>query len=534
MGTEDPESPRVGDGGKVDATRMWSPGDGAPTPPVGGSEGPHARSGEGGPSAEATILAARMHGVFAPGSRFGVYVVGTCIGEGGMARIYRAEHAGLRRQVALKVLIHGFSRDSEGRERFVREARIAAAIKHPNVVNIFDVGVHENIPYLVMELLEGTDLEAMIASRGALDENLILDIMVPVVAGLSAVHDAGIVHRDLKPGNIFLSKGRYEDLEPKLLDFGISKAPDPGQPRITNLGHLMGTPFYMSPEGVRGGEITPLSDQYSLAVVMYECATGRAPYVESNLHDLVQMISAGSYRPPDVCNPKVSKRLASIITRAMSLDPARRFPDLRAMGRELLSLAGQRTRITWGLSFGHLSPKAEGPAPAPIGAVEPAQVPRRRSLVATIMPFALAALGVSIAFAFYGIWSLSVSTKPRWQSTGSQTTTAPALTTQSPEMRAPGPEGEQVSSAAVVTAQPTPPGSSPALPSPRSPTPSVVSSRKSRRGSRASSPAEVRRLQPSSGETPDWAIPVAIPAAPQARIRDIPPQQNSNGAPLFD
>jgi serine/threonine protein kinase len=97
---------------------------------------------------EALTHMARMSGLLAPGSTFGVYIVGECIGEGGMARIYRAEHNGLRRQVALKVLINGFARDAEGRERFVREARIAAAIKHPNVVNIFDVGVYEDIPYL--------------------------------------------------------------------------------------------------------------------------------------------------------------------------------------------------------------------------------------------------------------------------------------------------------------------------------------------------------------------------------------------------
>jgi serine/threonine protein kinase len=180
--------------------------------PVGREPAPPTLLGLG--TVEAATQAARMQGALLPGSTFGVYVVGDCIGEGGMARIYRAEHAGLRRQVALKVLTNGFAKDPEGRERFVREARIAAAIKHPNVVNIFDVGVYEGIPYMAMELLEGTDLESMVRDRGALDEATILDVMVPVVAGLTAVHDAGIVHRDLKPGNIFLSRGRYEELEP--------------------------------------------------------------------------------------------------------------------------------------------------------------------------------------------------------------------------------------------------------------------------------------------------------------------------------
>jgi eukaryotic-like serine/threonine-protein kinase len=536
MGTEDPELPSHATGESLEAARLWNPGDGTSRSPVVA----HGVPGGAGASAHATALAARMHGVFEPGSHFGVYVVGACIGEGGMARIYRAEHAGLRRQVALKVLIHGFSRDLEGRERFLREARIAAAIKHPNVVNIFDVGVHDDIPYLVMELLEGTDLEAMIAAKGPLDESLILDIMVPVVAGLTAVHDAGIVHRDLKPGNIFLSKGRYEDLEPKLLDFGISKAPDPDQRRITNHGHLMGTPFYMSPEGVRCGELTPLSDQYSLAVVMYECATGRAPYLGANLHDLVHMISTGSYRPPDELNPRVSKRLAGIITRAMSLEPERRFPDLRAMGRELLSLAGHRTRITWGLSFGpprsEVQPEGPGPDGAPSAAAEPTPEQRPRALAVRLVPFGLAALGALLAFAVVGIWHATAPLKPQAIASGSPAPSSPTLTTLSIGLPpAAAPEGEPAP-AAPSTVAPHPVTPEPAAltgPLPRSPGP-ATSIRKQRHGSRTAPTAEARgdRSVPEPG--PDWAIPFPTPAAPQARVRDAPPLQNSNGAPIFD
>jgi serine/threonine protein kinase len=295
-------------------------------------------------------------GVLAEGSQFGVYVVGPCIGEGGMARIYRAEHEGLRRQVALKVLSDGFSRDTEGRERFLREARIAAAIKHPNVVNIFDVGVHQGVTYLVMELLEGEDLETFVQSRGALDEATIVDIIVPVVAGLVAVHDVGIVHRDLKPGNIFLAKGRNDEMEPKLLDFGISKSLAPDQLKLTSAnGLLMGTPFYMSPEGIQGKEMTHLSDQYSLGVVLYECATGKNPFMAGSFPEVVNLITTGKYVPPRQHVPIIPKRLCRIIERAMSLDPEKRFKDLREMGRELLLLAGQRTRITWGLSFGDLN-----------------------------------------------------------------------------------------------------------------------------------------------------------------------------------
>jgi serine/threonine-protein kinase len=296
---------------------------------------------------------------FQEGSKFGVYVVGPCIGEGGMARVYRAEHAGLKRQVALKVMTQGFARDSEGRERFLREARIAAAIKHPNVVNIFDVGVCQGIPYLVMELLEGEDLEKVLISKGALDEGTIIDLVVPVVAGLVAVHDAGIVHRDLKPGNIFLARGRNDEIEPKLLDFGISKASGKDHLKLTAAnGSLMGTPFYMAPEAVQGAEMTPLSDQYALGVVLREAATGRNPFEGNNFAEVVGLITNARYAPLAEVNPRLSKRFVAIVERSMSPDPKNRFEDMRAMGRQLLLLAGQRTRITWGLTFG---PEGRGP-----------------------------------------------------------------------------------------------------------------------------------------------------------------------------
>jgi serine/threonine-protein kinase len=278
-----------------------------------------------------------------------------------MARIYRAEHEGLQRQVALKVLLDGLGKDQDGHERFLREARIAAAIKHPNVVNIFDVGVHRGAPYLVMELLEGVDLESFVESKGPLDESTIMDAIIPIVAGLAAVHDAGIIHRDLKPGNIFLARGRNDELEPRLLDFGISKSINPDAMKLTSArGLLMGTPFYMSPEAARGEEMTSLSDQYALGVVLYECATGVNPFTSSNsFAEVVGRVTSGDYPAVSSQNPRLSKRMVGVIERAMHLDPSRRFSDMRAMGRELLLLAGQRTRITWGLSFSELAQVAQ-------------------------------------------------------------------------------------------------------------------------------------------------------------------------------
>jgi serine/threonine-protein kinase len=202
-------------------------------------------------------------GILTEGSRFGVYVIGPCIGRGGMACVYRAEHEGLKRQVALKVLTRGFERDASGRERFLREARMAAAIRHPNVVSIFDVGLQEDTPYLVMELLEGEDLESFLATRGALDFEALIDMAVPVIAGLAAVHEAGVVHRDLKPANIFLTRGAHGETEPKLLDFGISKSSWAEHTRLTTAGGVgLGTAGFLSAEAMSGGEITGRFAQY--------------------------------------------------------------------------------------------------------------------------------------------------------------------------------------------------------------------------------------------------------------------------------
>ncbi len=382
----------------------WVVGPATPPPP----SAPLTRDGVGA-TQTAMMRANTPRGILAPGSEFGAYRVGPCIGEGGMARVYQAEHAGLQRQVALKVLIDGVvGSGDDSHDRFLREARIAAAIKHPNVVNLFDVGVHEGTPYLVMELLAGTDLECLLAGKGPLDESFVVDIMIPIVAGLAAVHDAGVVHRDLKPGNIFLASGRYEEVEPKLLDFGISKAAGTEKLKHTANGLLMGTPFYMSPEGLRGEEMTPKSDQYSLGVVMYECVTGNNPFSATNFAEIFQLIGSASYVAPSVTRPQLSKRFERIILRAMSLDASERFADLRELGRELLLLAGQRTRVTWALSFGDVPRTTLANARMP-----PVVTPPARARVAIGKRGLLGALaGTCLVLALLLVWLFAGSEQP--------------------------------------------------------------------------------------------------------------------------
>lgn len=314
------------------------------------------------PSSPSSVSAANAAGIFAEGSRFGAYVVGPCIGHGQTGRIYRAEHEAIPIELALKVFTDDVARSAVGRNRFLREARRAATIRHPSVVSIFDVGVQDGIPYLVMERMHGEDLDALLRSRGALDEGTLIDLIVPIVAGLATLHDAGIVHGDLETANIFLAARSGREREPKLLDCGISRALGGDKLRRSSgtRGILRGSPLFLSPEAASGGETSMLSDQYSLGVVMYECAIGANPFSADTAAESVRRIMHGEYPSLSTHEARPSDGLVRIVERAMSLDPEQRYPDLKALGRDLLPLAGERTRMTWRLSFGDSGGSAFG------------------------------------------------------------------------------------------------------------------------------------------------------------------------------
>jgi serine/threonine-protein kinase len=513
------------------------------------------------PSGTAQVDARSPQATFAEGSRFGPFVLGQRIGSGGMARVYQAEHQGLRRQVAIKVLIDGFASDVE--ERFLREARIAAAIKHPNVVNIFDVGLHQGLPYLVMELLEGEDLESLLRERGALDQETLIDIMVPILAGLAAVHDQGVVHRDLKPGNIFLARGQNGEVEPKLLDFGISKAAWPEPLKLTSAnGLVLGTPFYMSPEAVQGQEMTELSDQYALGVVLYECATGKNPFVTTTFAETVRVITTGDYPPASQEKPEVSRRLSRIIERAMHIEPSQRFASVRELGRELLLLAGQRTRITWGLSFGEpaavthsrSTKPTRGPAPA---APATAGSDARRSHT-TWLSLALIAVGLlgmlSLGIVLVRRGGPHVDNEPRRVEHALLAQPAPPIVAP-PAVTAPPPATSTAEPAPVTAPAPPAPPSSALAPAsearderPSEP-PRVrparaeadrepARQRVAKRSQRARSQPERRRPATSAaskarrddGDEPGWWPPPAAPEPEAPRRQPV----GANNAPIFD
>jgi serine/threonine-protein kinase len=242
-------------------------------------------------------------------------------------------------------------------------------VKHPNVVNITDVGVWEDLPYLIMELLEGEDLESYLGARGTLSESELADLMMPVVAGLDAAHRSGVVHRDLKPSNIFLSRDPQGEILPKILDFGISKLATPRERdlRATVEGELMGSPIYMSPEAAVGArDVTARSDQYSLGVILYECVTGQVPFEGEALLPLLKAITSGVFPSPRSRRSDLSVELDAAIVRAMSLRPDQRFDGVQDLGKALWQLSEGRSRLLWSPSFGTAPSRSAHKAAGPL------------------------------------------------------------------------------------------------------------------------------------------------------------------------
>src|SRR5512139_860968 len=215
------------------------------------------------------------------GTRLGPYEVLDLLGVGGMGEVYRARDPRLGRDVAIKVLPAEVGADPERLSRFEREARAVAALSHPNILTVFDVGTHEGVPYVVTELLQGETLREMI-SRRTPTQRQVLSIAVQVAQGLDAAHGKGIVHRDLKPENVFVTT----DGRVKLLDFGLAKqvqrlasdSVEPTESSPTEAGQMVGTIGYMSPEQVRGLPVDARTDVFSFGVVLYELLAGKHPF----------------------------------------------------------------------------------------------------------------------------------------------------------------------------------------------------------------------------------------------------------------
>ena len=255
--------------------------------------------------------------------------------------------------------------NSDARQRFLREGEAASRIRHPHVVDVTDLGSEGSVIYLVMEYLEGEDLSRLLARQEFLSASEAADIMLPVAAAIATAHEKGVIHRDLKPENIFLARTAYGAVQPKVLDFGISKVLGDSRARaLTGTAATMGTMHYLPPEQLRHArEADARSDQYGLGTILYECVTGRRAFEEESFYILLKKIAEGEYLRPSLQRPGVSDRIEAIIMRAMSLEPLDRFASVKELGAALLDLAGEATRVLWAPFFGS-PPVMEAYAPA--------------------------------------------------------------------------------------------------------------------------------------------------------------------------
>jgi len=271
----------------------------------------------------------------APDSKLGPYEILAALGAGGMGEVYRARDPRLGREVAIKILPAGSAGDSESMRRFEQEARATAALNHPNILAVFDIGSQDNSPYIVSELLEGETLRARLIS-GPLPARKAVDYSLQIARGLSAAHDRGILHRDLKPENIFITR----DGHVKILDFGLAKLtmPEAGTPGLsaeatldsaTGRGVLLGTLAYMSPEQCRGAAVDARSDLFSFGAVLYEMLSGHRAFRGDTTADTISAIL--KEEPPDLSatGRDVPPLLERIVHHCLEKNPADRFQSAR-------------------------------------------------------------------------------------------------------------------------------------------------------------------------------------------------------------
>src|SRR5271154_154999 len=279
-----------------------------------------------------------------PGTKFGPYEMVTLLGAGGMGEVYRARDSRLKRDVAIKVLPQALSLDADRLRRLEQEALATAALNHPNILAVFDIGTSEGSPYVVSELLEGETLRDRLRG-GPIPLRKALDYGLQIAHGLAAAHEKGIIHRDLKPENLFTTKdGRI-----KILDFGLAKLTQtepgvhtslPTLTHATEAGVVMGTAAYMSPEQVRGIAVDARSDIFSFGAILYEMLSGKQAFHRGTAADTMSAILRED--PPELneTNRNVSPALERMVQHCLEKNPEQRFHSASDIAFDLEHLTG--------------------------------------------------------------------------------------------------------------------------------------------------------------------------------------------------
>ncbi len=419
------------------------------------------------------------------------YELLSVIGEGGMGTVYEARHRALGKRFALKVLRKDLARDGEIAARFIQEARTAAAVSHPGLVEITDFGrLESGQVYFVMELLEGVSLAALLRGGGPLPAARGLAIVRQLVQAVKAAHDASIVHRDLKPDNIHIGRGDGDTDVVKVVDFGLAKVI--GSSKLTRAGVVFGTPHYMSPEQAAGEVVDHRADIYSLGIVLYEMFTGKVPFEADSYMGVLTKHIYMTPAPPSTLSPEIKSlgMLEDVILRCLRKRPEARYDSLAAL---LVELDERVPRLS--------SPGRNASGPSLLEQVElPSQRAPSRGKSFSWGP----ALGVALAFAL-GLGLVLMlrgrSAEPR------PAARAPASTTPGPSREASGPPAQAVNPAAVTAEQPSASQAAPApTPPARKPAPPARLLAPSKAPPAAPKSAPTTKRGPGSGDIVDpWA-----------------------------
>ena len=291
------------------------------------------------------------------GSRVDHYELRAFLDEGGMGSVYRALDTRIGKDVAVKMLAppaDGKPMTEQLKQRFLREVLAISRIRHPNVVQVHDYGfTEEGLPYMVMDLLEGQDLNKILkATREPLATSYAVDIMMEVCSALRACHRVGVVHRDLKPANIFLTTTETgHGWQVKIIDFGVAKAAIAGE--LTEHGQIVGTWQYLSPEQV-DGNAGPASDQYAIGVMLYQCLTRKLPYGAFKGTAVLKAIDKGEFAKPREHRPDaIPEGVERIILQAMDVSPEKRFESVYALGQQLWEFASPLGQELWKKYYFH-------------------------------------------------------------------------------------------------------------------------------------------------------------------------------------
>ena len=306
-----------------------------------------------------------MAGLPLVGDEFAGYRIRSVLGRGGMSVVYQAENLRLSSVIALKVLAPELAADDVFRARFLEESRIAASLNHPNVIPIYDMGSQDDLLYIAMRYVSGTDMRQMIKKRGRILPATALFLVSQAGRALDAAHRKGLVHRDVKPGNLLIERGS-DEADPDhvyLADFGITKHAM-SRSGLTSTGQFLGTIDYVAPEQIRGTSVLGQADQYSLGCVLYECLTGRVPFEKDLDAAIIWAHVEETPTMPTVLRPELPPEIDEVFARVLAKRPDERYQSCREFVEAArMALGIFRPGTESSLAFGTMTPVPQGSAP---------------------------------------------------------------------------------------------------------------------------------------------------------------------------